>query len=142
MEKHPPEADMRPILPILLLLAGCAPRVYHREVQRPVATGAAAYACAVRETERLGYEVRDVNPGSEFAAVRERPQPEGARYGVYDYLAVDVKGEATARVLRIGAVTLAGGGGGVHPHFRAPHPQTEADRDAVLDACAGRAASS
>jgi hypothetical protein len=131
-----------PVLTILLVLAGCTPRVYHREAQRPVAAGAAAYACAVRETERLGYEVRDVNPGSEFAAVRERPQPEGARYGVYDYLAVDVLGEGDARVLRVGAVTLAGGGGGVHPHFRAPHPQTEADRDTVLDACADPAVSS
>ena len=133
---------MRLALPILLVLAGCTPRVYHREMARPISADADAYGCTVRQVERLGYDVREVDPPTEFAAVRARPQPADARYPVYDYLAGDVLGEGAARVLRIGAVTLAGGGGGVHPHFRAPLPQTEADRDAVLDACAGGTASS
>jgi hypothetical protein len=133
---------MRLALPALLVLAACAPRVYHREVERPVAAEADAYTCAVRQVERLGYQAREPHSDGAFVAVRPRPQPAGARYPVYDYLAVDVLGAGSARVLRVGAVTLAGGGGGVRPHFRAPLPQTEADRDAVLEACAGAAASS
>jgi hypothetical protein len=133
---------MRPRLFVLLVLAACAPRVYHREVERPVAADADAYTCAVREVARLGYQPREPHSDGAFIAVRARPQPAGARYSVYDYLTVDVLGDGSARVLRVGAVTLAGGDNGVSPHFRAPVPQTEADRDAVLEACAGGAASS
>jgi hypothetical protein len=133
---------MRLILPILLVLAGCTPRVYHREVARPVPAGGDPYACAVEQVQRLGYEVVPVNAPTQFTSTRARPRPADARYSEYDYLAVDVLGTGAERVLRVGAVTVAGGGNGVHPHFRAPLPQTEADRDAVLDACAGDAASS
>lgn len=132
---------MRLILPVLLALAACTPRVYHREVARPVPADVDPYACAAREVRRLGYEVVPVDPPTQFTSTRARPRPANARYSEYDYLAVDVLGTGTARELRVGAVTLAGGDNGVHPHFRAPLPQTEADRDAVLDACAGAAAS-
>jgi hypothetical protein len=37
----------------------------------------------------------------------------------------------------ISAATLEGGDGSVAPRFRYPLPQAEADRDAILDACAG-----
>jgi hypothetical protein len=90
----------------------------------------------VAQVERLGYRADPVNAPTQLTATRARPRPEGARLATCDYLAVDVLGTGTARVLRVGAVTLAGGDNGVHPHFRAPAPQTEADRDAVLDACA------
>lgn len=133
---------MRMILPVLVVLAACTPRVYHREVTRPVPAGGDPYACAVREVEQMGYRVDPVNAPTQLTATRARPRPADARYSEYDYLAVDVLGTGTARELRVGAVTLAGGGNGVHPHFRAPLPQTEADRDAVLDACAGAAESS
>jgi hypothetical protein len=117
----------------LLALAACAPRVHHREAQRPA--GADAYACAAREVERMGYRLSIVEPGESFTATRPRAQPADARYPVYDYLAVEVL-HGVPRMLRVGAVTLAGGGGGVAPHFRAPLPRTEEDRDAVLDVCA------
>ncbi|HEX6042427.1 hypothetical protein [Longimicrobium sp.] len=130
MKIHPAAAS-------LILLAACAPRVYHREAQRPVAAAADAYACATREARRLGYELRSPLPGESFSAARVRPGPADARYPVYDYLVVEIlDGEGSAPVLRVGAVTLAGGDGGVRPHFRAPLPATEADRDALLDACA------
>lgn len=120
-----------------ILLAACAPRVYHREAQRPVSAGAEAYTCATREARRLGYELRSPLPGEGFSAARARPQPADARYPVYDYLVVEIlDDEGPVPVLRVGAVTLAGGDGGVRPHFRAPLPRTEADRDAVLNACA------
>ena len=120
-----------------ILLAACAPRVYHREAQRPVSAGAEAYACAMREARRLGYELRSPLPGEGFSAARARPRPADARYPVYDYLVVEIlDDEGPAPVLRVGAVTLAGGDGGVRPHFRAPLPRTEADRDVLLDACA------
>lgn len=128
---------MRLTLPILIVLAGCTPRVYHREVARPVRADADPYACALREVQRMGYDVDPVNAPTQFTATRDRPRPAGARFATYDYLAVDVLEAGGARALRVGAVTLAGGDNGVHPHFRAPLPQTEADRDAVLDACAG-----
>lgn len=131
---------MRLILPVLLALAACTPRVYHREVARPVPADGDPYACAARAVERLGYEVAPVDPPRQFTSTRARPRPANARYSEYDYLAVDVLGTGAERVLRVGAVTLAGGDNGVHPHFRAPLPQTEADRDAVLDACAGASA--
>ena len=131
---------MRPCLPILLVLAACAPRVHHREVARPVPAGGDPYACAVGQVERMGYDVDPVNPPTQLTAKRARPRPADARYSEYDYLAVDVLGTGAERVLRVGAVTLAGGDNGVHPHFRAPLPQTEADRDAVLAACAAAAA--
>lgn len=133
---------MRLSLPILIVLAGCVPPVHHREVARPVPADGDPYACAVREVERLGYHVDPVNAPTQFTAVRARPRPEDAPYSTYDYLAVDVLGSETTRMLRVGAVTLAGGDNGVHPHFRPPVLQTEADRDAVLDACAGRTAAS
>ncbi|HYW14346.1 MAG TPA: hypothetical protein VE871_20430 [Longimicrobium sp.] len=133
---------MRLSLPIVLVLAGCTPAVHHREVARPVPLDGDPYACAVREVERMGYRVDPVNAPTQLTATRARPQADGARYATYDYLAVDVLGTGTARVLRVGAVTLAGGNDGVHPHFRPPVARTEADRDAVLDACAGRPATS
>lgn len=128
---------MRLVLPILAVLAGCAPRVYHREAARPVRADADPYACALREVARMGYDVDPVNAPTQLTARRARPRPAGAPYPTYDYLAVDVMDAEGGRVLRVGAVTLAGGDGGVRPHFRAPLPGTEADRDAVLDACAG-----
>lgn len=131
---------MRLILPVLLALAACTPRVYHREAQRAIPADVDAYACALRQVQRLGYEVVPVNAPTQLTATRARPRPAAARYSEYDYLAVDVLGTGAERVLRVGAVTLAGGDNGVHPHFRAPVPRTEADRDAVLDACAGAAA--
>jgi hypothetical protein len=133
---------MRLVIPVLLVLAGCTPRVYHREVQRPVADHGDAFRCSLRQVEAMGYRVHDPDPDAGFTAVRPRPQPEGARYPVSDYLAVDLLEEGGTPVLRVGAVTLAGGGGGVHPHFRDPLPRTEADRDAVLQACAGAPAPS
>lgn len=128
---------MRLTASVLLVLAGCAPQVHHREVARPVRADADPYACAVRTVERLGYTVDPVNAPTQLTARRTRPRLPDARYPEHDYLAVDVLDADGARMLRVGAVTLAGGDNGVRPHFRAPLPQTEADRDAVLDACAG-----
>lgn len=126
----------------LLALAACTPRVYHREAQRPIPAGMDAYTCAATLVARMGYAQRSPDPPAGFAAARERPQPAGARFSVYDYLVVEVLGDAGgARTLRVGAVTLAGGDNGVFPHFRDPVPQTEADRDAVLAACASEPAS-
>lgn len=136
---------MRRILagPALVALAACTPRVYHREAQRPVPSAMDAYRCAAVQAERMGYELRDWDPGVSFAAARARPQPADARYPVYDYLVMELLDDGRGgSSLRVGAVTLAGGGGGVAPHFRAPLPKTEADRDGVLDACAGAPASS
>jgi hypothetical protein len=121
----------------LLAIAGCTPANHHREAERPVPVAADAYACAQREVRRMGYEPHDIDPGTSFTAERERPQPPGARFSLYDYLSVEVRGNPGApRTLRVGAVTRGGGDNGVAPHFRPPVAQTEADRDSVLRACA------
>lgn len=125
-----------PVL-VLLALAACTPPVYHREAVRPIAASADALSCAARELGRLGYAIHDRDPDSgRLYARRGRPGAEGDRYPRSDWLDVEVKGAGTERTLVISAATLEGGGGGVAPRFRAPVPQAEADRDAILDACA------
>lgn len=127
------------ILPALCLLAlaACAPRDYHRAAARPLADSADALSCAARELARLGYTIHDRDPDSgRLYARRQRPRAEGDRFPRSDWLDVEVTGSGAARVLSVSAATLEGGDSGVAPRFRAPVPRAEADRDAILDACA------
>lgn len=131
---------MRILPPALFLLAvaACAPREYHRAAARPLSASADGLACAARELARLGYTIQDRDPDSRrLYARRARPRLEGDRYGRSDWLDIEVTGAGSARTLLISAATLEGGEGGVAPRFRSPVPQAEADRDAILDACAG-----
>jgi len=122
----------------LLALAACTPREYHRVASRPLPPSADALSCAARELARLGYAIHDRDPDSgRLYARRPRPRLAGDRYPRNDWLDIEVTGAGSTRTLVISAATLEGGDSGVAPRFRAPLPQAEADRDAILDACAG-----
>ena len=122
----------------LLALAACTPREDHRAASRPLPASADALSCAAGELARLGYAIHDRDPDSgRLYARRARPRRDGDRYPHNDWLDVEVTGTGAARTLVVSAATLEGGEGGVAPRFRAPLPQAEADRDAILDACAG-----
>jgi hypothetical protein len=122
----------------LLALGACTPREYHRAATRPLPASADALACAAGELARLGYAIHDRDPDSgRLYARRTRPRGEGDRFPRHDWLDVQVTGTGSARTLSISAATLEGGEGGVAPRYRYPLPQGEADRDAILDACAG-----
>jgi hypothetical protein len=130
---------IRSIVLALLAISGCTPREYHRAASRPLAPSVDALTCAARELSRLGYVVHDREPDSgRLYAKRQRPRGERDRYPRSDWLDIAVTGAGTARILVVSAATLEGGESGVAPRFRAPIPQAEADRDAILDACAGR----
>ena len=124
---------------LLLALAACAPREYHRGATRPLPASADdALRCAAGELARLGYAIHDRDPDSgRLYARRPRPRAERDRYPRSDWLDVEVTGSGAARALSVSAATLEGGDGGVAPRFRAPVPRAEADRDAILDVCAG-----
>ena len=127
----------------LLALAACTPREYHRAATRPLPASASAdaLACAAGELARLGYAIHDRDPDSgRLYARRPRPRREGDRYPRSDWLDIAVTGAGPTRTLVISAATLEGGDSGVAPRFRAPIPQAEADRDAILDACGVRQA--
>ena len=123
---------------LLLALAACAPREYHRGAARPLPASADALGCAAGELARLGYRIHDRDPDSgRLYARRQRPRAPGDRYPRSDWLDIEVTGSGAARTLSVSAATLEGGDGGVAPRFRAPVPRAEADRDAILAACAG-----
>ena len=124
-----------------LALAACTPREYHRAATRPLPASVDALSCAAGELARLGYAIHDRDPDSgRLYARRPRPRRQGDRYPRSDWLDVEVTGAGPVRTLVVSAATLEGGDGGVAPRFRAPLPQAEADRDAILDACAAPAA--
>jgi hypothetical protein len=135
----PPPPTMRILATALCLLAlaACTPREYHRAASRPLPPSADALACAAGELARLGYAIHDRDPDSgRLYARRPRPRRDGDRYPRSDWLDIEVTGAGSTRTLTISAATLEGGDSGVAPRFRAPLPQAEADRDAILDACA------
>ncbi|MDB4951892.1 MAG: hypothetical protein JWM27_4541 [Gemmatimonadetes bacterium] len=125
-----------PLLLACALAAGCTPRDYHRDAQRPVAADRDALKCSAERLRGLGYTVRENEPTEhELWAKRLIVRERGARYDRFDSIQLRLRGGGAARTLLASAATLEGGEGGVAPRWRAPSPRAVADADAVLAAC-------